>query len=148
MVSIFSKRFIQDVFHVNNCSIFFLSISKLSKDLNYEVIFKRESVIFHDLLIKERIGEDYLENGLYFLSMNKSIFNARKNKDLYELWHKRVGYPSDKIFKFIFDFSKDYCTKCEVCSLSKHTIFFFVISIPRLVICLNLFILTFRDLLL
>jgi hypothetical protein len=85
MVSIFPKRFIQDVFHVNNYSINLLSFSKLSKDLNCEVIFKMKSVIFQDLLTKEKISEDYLENGLYFLSTNKSIFNTRKNKDLCEL---------------------------------------------------------------
>jgi hypothetical protein len=96
MVSIFSKIFIQDVFHVNNYSINLLSISKLSKDLNCEVIFKMESVIFQDLLTKEKIDEGYLENGLYFLSTNKSIFNTRKNNDLCELWHKRAGHPSDK----------------------------------------------------
>jgi GAG-pre-integrase domain len=124
MVSIFPKRFIQDVFYVNNYSINLLSISKLSKDLNCEIIFKMKSIIFQDLLTKEKIDEGYLENGLYFFSTNKLIFNTRKNEILCELWHKRVGHPSDKIFKFIFDFSKDYCTKCEVCSLSKHIIFF------------------------
>jgi hypothetical protein len=38
MISIFPKRFIQDVFHVEKCSINLLSISKLSNDLNCEVI--------------------------------------------------------------------------------------------------------------
>jgi hypothetical protein len=84
MVSIFSKIFIQDVFHVNNCLVNLLSISKLSKDLNCEVIFKMENVIFQDLLTKEKIGKGYLENNIYFLSTNKSIFNTRKNKDLCE----------------------------------------------------------------
>jgi hypothetical protein len=43
-----------------------------------------ENVIFQDLLIKEKIGEGYLENDIYFLSTKKSIFNTRKNKDLCE----------------------------------------------------------------
>jgi hypothetical protein len=42
MISIFfKKKIIQDVFHINNCSINLLSISKLSKDLNYEIILKK-----------------------------------------------------------------------------------------------------------
>jgi GAG-pre-integrase domain len=121
IISIFPKRYIQNVFHVDNCSIKLLSISKLSKDLNCEVIFKRENVFFQDLLTKEKICEDHLENGLYFFSTNKFIFNIKNNEDLCELWHKRVGHPSNKIFKFMFDFSKDYSLNCEVCSLAKHT---------------------------
>jgi hypothetical protein len=46
MISIFSKRFIQDVFYVEKYSVNLLSISKLFKDLNYKVIFKKENVIF------------------------------------------------------------------------------------------------------
>jgi hypothetical protein len=66
MISIFPKRFIQDVFHVEKCSINLLSISKLANDLNCEVIFKKKNVIFQDPLTKEKIGEGYLETGLYF----------------------------------------------------------------------------------
>jgi GAG-pre-integrase domain len=78
-------------------------------------------VIFQDLVIREKIGEGHLENGLYFLDSNKSIFNSRKYDNLSELWHKRVGHPSDKILNYMFEFSKDYCSKCEICKLAKHT---------------------------
>jgi hypothetical protein len=74
-----------------------LSISKLSKELNYEIIFKGKIMIFEDLVTKELIGEGHLENGLYILDNNKSFFNHKKNDNLSELWHKRVGHPSDKI---------------------------------------------------
>jgi GAG-pre-integrase domain len=97
-----------------------LSISKLSKDLNCEVIFKKESVFFQDLLTKEKIGEGHQREAFIF-STNKFVFNVKKNEDLCELWHKRVGHPSNKIFKFMFDFFKDYSLNCEVCSLAKHT---------------------------
>jgi hypothetical protein len=55
MISIFPKRFIQDVFHVEKCSINLLSISKLANDLNCEVI--KKNMIFQDPLTKEKIGE-------------------------------------------------------------------------------------------
>jgi hypothetical protein len=74
MISIFSKRYIQDIFHVDNCSINLLSISKLSKDLNCEVIFKKENVFFQDLLTNEKIGEGHLENGLYFFEYEQIHF--------------------------------------------------------------------------
>jgi hypothetical protein len=120
VISIFPKIFIQDVFYVEKCSINLLSISKLANDLNYEVIFKKKNMIFQDPLTKEKIGEGYLENNLYFLSTNKSCFNAKKNY-LYKVWNKRMGHPSDKILKLIVNGSQNYCSNCEVCSLANHT---------------------------
>jgi hypothetical protein len=46
MVSIFPKKFLQDVFYVENCSVNLLSISKLAKELNCEIIFKEKNVVF------------------------------------------------------------------------------------------------------
>jgi hypothetical protein len=57
MISIFPKKFLQDVFYVENCSVNLLSISKLSKELNCEIIFKEKIMIFQDLVTKEKIGE-------------------------------------------------------------------------------------------
>jgi GAG-pre-integrase domain len=52
------------------------------------------------------------------LDSNKSIFHNRKDDDLNELWHKRVGHMSDKIISHMFNFSKNYCSKCEVCKFT------------------------------
>jgi hypothetical protein len=82
MISVFSKKYLQDVFYVENCSVNLLSISKLSKELNCEIVFKEKIMIFQDLITKEKIGEGHLENDLYFLDSNKSIFNSRKDDNL------------------------------------------------------------------
>jgi hypothetical protein len=42
MISMFKKRFLQDIFYIENYSVNLLSISKLFKDLNYEIIFKEK----------------------------------------------------------------------------------------------------------
>jgi GAG-pre-integrase domain len=55
------------------------------------------------------------------LNSNKFLFNSRKDEELSELWHKRVGHHSDKILKSMFKFFKEYYNKCEVCRLAKHT---------------------------
>jgi GAG-pre-integrase domain len=144
MISIFPKRFFQDVFYVEKYSISLLSISKVTKDLNCEVIFKKKNMIFQDPLTKEKIGEGYLENCLYFFSTNKSCFNAKKN-DLYEAWHKRVGHPSNKILKLMVDVSKNYCSNYEVCSLAKHTKLTFCNSNSKVMKNLLSFILMFED---
>jgi hypothetical protein len=121
MVSLFKNNYLQDVFHVENYTINLLSISKHSRDLNYEVILKPKSVNFQDLNTKEIIAEGYLENGLYFLSRNKEIFYTQKNEDLNKLWHKRVGHHSDKILKLMFKFSNIDCSNYEICKLVKQT---------------------------
>ena len=66
------------------------------------------------------IGEGFFQNGLYFLNNQKFNFNT-KIQDMGSLWHKRIGHPSDKILKYIFDFSNLDCSNCEVCKLAKHT---------------------------
>jgi GAG-pre-integrase domain len=127
-ISIFSKCFLQDIFFVENYSVNLLSISKLAKELNCEIIFKENIMIFQDLITKEKIGEGFLENGLYFLDSNKSNFNITKDGDLGKLLHKRVGHPSDKILKTMFNFVNldcNNCEVCEVCKLAKHTKLFF-----------------------
>ena len=66
------------------------------------------------------IGEGYLENGLYFLNEEKFNFNAKK-EEMSILWHKRIGHPSDKILKSLFNFSSLNNNDCEICKLGKHT---------------------------
>ena len=121
MISILNKNFLQDVFYIENCTVNLLSISKLTKELNCQIIFDQDNVIFQDQITKEKIGEGFLENGLYFLDSNKRILNTKRDEDLSNLLHKRVGHPSDKILKIMFNFSKDFCNKCDVCKFAKQT---------------------------
>jgi hypothetical protein len=67
MISMFKKKIFKIFFYFENYSVNLLSITKLFKDLNCEIIFKEKNIIFHDLVTKEMIGEGNLENDLYFL---------------------------------------------------------------------------------
>jgi GAG-pre-integrase domain len=78
-------------------------------------------VIFQEWITRNVIGKGFLENELYFLNEEKNIFSAKKNEELGALWHRRIGHPSDKILRYIFDFKKLDCSNCEVCKLEKHT---------------------------
>ena len=59
MISILDNLFLQDVFYVENCSVNLLSISKLSRELNCEVIFQQNIVIFQDIVTKQQIGKGF-----------------------------------------------------------------------------------------
>ena len=49
-------------------------------------------------------------------------------QDMRHLWHRRIGHPSDKTLKCIFEFSNLDCSNCEVCKFAKHTRLPFVTS--------------------
>ena len=66
MISIMDKNFLQDVFFVENCSVNLLSISKLSRELNCEVIFQKNIVIFQDIVTKEKIDKGFFEMAYIF----------------------------------------------------------------------------------
>ena len=89
--------------------------------MNCEITFKHNNVILYDVITKENIGEGFLEHGLYFLDSNKLILSTKRDENLSSLWHKRVGHPSDKILKLLFDIPKEFCNKCEVCRIAKQT---------------------------
>jgi GAG-pre-integrase domain len=72
------------------------------------------------------IGEGYLQNGLYFLNIHRYGLNSKVQDN--NLWHKRVGHPSDWILKYIFNFQNIDCSKCETYKLAKHTRLSFVTS--------------------
>ena len=82
---------------------------------------------FQDLTSKRMIGDGVFRNGLYILNSQKCNFNT-KIQDKGSLWHRRIGHPSDKILKYVFDLANIDCSKCEVCKLAKHTRLPFVIS--------------------
>jgi Integrase core domain/GAG-pre-integrase domain len=67
------------------------------------------------------IGEGYLQNGLYNVGERKYNFNIKKDEELGKLLHKRIGHPSDRVLKCLFDFPKLDCSSCEICNLGKHT---------------------------
>jgi hypothetical protein len=63
-IDLFSNE-ISKVLYVQNCPTNLLSISKITQELNYEIIFSSKSIIFQEWKTRNVIGEGFLENGLY-----------------------------------------------------------------------------------
>jgi GAG-pre-integrase domain len=126
-IKLFSKK-ISNVLHVKNYSSNLLSINKLSKELNCEIIFTSKKVFFQEWVTKKNIGEEFLQNRLYILQEEKDTLCIRKEEKIGSLWHKRIGNPSDNILKNIFYFKSLDCSCCEVCKLGKHTRLLFNLS--------------------
>jgi Integrase core domain/GAG-pre-integrase domain len=53
--------------------------------------------------------------------ITKFNFNIRRKDQLSILWHQRIGHPSDRVFKNLFNFSNLDNSSCETCKLGKLT---------------------------
>lgn len=108
--------------YVPNFASNLLSVSKVTKDLNCFVIFGPNKVIFQDITTGKRIGEGKLQNGLYMLEDKKRVFNASKEHNDHELWHARLGHPSNLILKSLIpDLNVDNTYSCEACIFGKQS---------------------------
>jgi hypothetical protein len=82
----FKKQF--NVLHVQNCSSNLLFINKISQELNCEIIFLSKNIFFQDQITENVTGEGFLENRLYILKEEKSIYSVKK-EIVGTLWHKK-----------------------------------------------------------
>lgn len=101
-----------------------LYISKITKDLNCRAIFTTNSIIFQDCNTKKTISEGLLENGFYTLNIEStipsSIALAAQDNKLPNLWHNRMGHPSNLILLKLFPFLNKKLDHCESCVLTKQ----------------------------
>ena len=124
---IFCNKKIFNVIYLDTFPINLLSVKKLTQELNCDVIFSCKNVVFQDRETGTKIGEGFLENGHYLLN-SKIIFCASAKIVNSDLWHKRLGHPSDKILNSILDFKNLNCSNCEICKLAKQTKLHFSLS--------------------
>ena len=121
-----------DVLHVPKLACNLLSISKLTKDLDYSVQFLPSHCEFQEVTSGNRIGSAKELGGLYYFEddnfENKQAFTAscassslfRKNEIM--LWHFRLGHPNFQYLKHLFPslFRNKDVFQCEICQLAKH----------------------------
>ena len=73
--------------------------------------------------MKELIGTRVRRDGLYYFSKPEFVSTVEATSNL-ELWHRRLGHPSEKVVKLIphVKNNKDSLDKgCEVCMRAKHS---------------------------
>ena len=76
--------------------------------------------------MKEQIGTGNKKDGLYYFAGNNSIHHVSVSSttSLLELWHKRLGHPSEKIVKLLpllCNHKGSLDPHCETCFRSKHS---------------------------
>jgi Integrase core domain/gag-polypeptide of LTR copia-type/GAG-pre-integrase domain len=95
-----------------------LSISKCTNQLDCNVIFTPQKVVFQDRTTGRKIGEGSLKEGLYVLESGQLALSAKDTLNT-ELWHKRLGHPSSLVLKNLnLPFAHDF-NNCEPCQFAK-----------------------------
>jgi GAG-pre-integrase domain len=96
-----------------------LSVSKLTQDLNYNVIFSPNKILFQDRLLGKKIGEGHLKNRLYYLNNNSNTcFISSSMISRNKLLHQRFGHLSDQVLNKLFCYNLD-SSDCDIYKLSK-----------------------------
>ena len=133
---------LSNVLHVPQFHHNLLSIHKLAKDTDCEVVFKPESCVITSTKTKDVLGVGKMNQGLYYLSFDVPMtsgkaMSGQASKQVkmpgdsptavstYSLWHKRLGHASLSKMKRIPELK--LCTEqhmdqvCLTCPMAKMT---------------------------
>jgi hypothetical protein len=118
-INLFNKP-IKNVLYIPIFPFNLLSVGKITRELNCNVIFSPSFVTFQDRVTGRTIGEGSLENGLYIVKQQKCTFSSIK-ESLNKLWHCRMDHPSDRVLSKIIYLSDLNSSCCEVYNFAKQT---------------------------
>ena len=109
------------VLYTLECPFNLISISKITRTLNYSIIFSDKFVTLQDQSTGKTIGIGRESQGLYHLTSQSSPAVC-VSTDAPLLIHNRLGHPSISTFqKMVPRLSTLSSLACESCQLGKHT---------------------------
>ena len=115
---IFSKEI--DVTVVPELKANLLSISKCTNQWNCNVLFTPQRVVFQDRTSGKKIGDGRMVDGLYLIEPDISALAVTQaGVSSAELWHRRLGHPSNKILQILNLSSLNKVKTCDPCQFAK-----------------------------
>nr|XP_016489384.1 PREDICTED: uncharacterized protein LOC107809293 [Nicotiana tabacum] len=121
---------LSSVLHVPEFPVNLLSVSAITKKLNYSVEFFPDHYVFQNLQTTKRIGSGTLHDDLYWIDgirdSSQAFFGGNKdvNQEIIR-WHRELGQPSffasKKLYPSLFyriEFESLFCIACE---FARHT---------------------------
>ena len=119
-----NKIFLKRVLFAPELSCNLISVSQLIDDLNCIVQFTNTTCVIQDPS-RELIGTSIRRDGLFYFDVDKTIQQTSVNavSSPLDLWHKRMGHPSEKVVKLlppVFSCKGSLNKACEVCFRAKH----------------------------
>ena len=98
-VCVSDKITLTGVLYVPNLSCNLISVSQLNDDSRTIIQFDSHICAIQDQT-KELIGTGVRRDGLYYSSKPEFVSTVEATSNL-ELWHRRLGHPSEKVVKLI-----------------------------------------------
>lgn len=118
-----------------NCSL--ISVSHLVSDNQCTVQFTPSLCAIHDLPSGTLIGAGERRGGLYFFR-KVAVAHVVGDSDLslFDLWHQRLGHPSEKVVKMLpavrsSSLRKKLSKVCDICPMAKQTRDSFPVSLNK-----------------
>ena len=117
---------LKNVLYVPSLKCNLISIGQLLKEKDYIVTFTDSFCVIQDRTSRNPIGVGKLRNGVYYYKpLQGEKVNAVKVEEKYELWHRRLGHPSDRVLASIHSLGnnvmkgiEDYV--CDSCCRGKQ----------------------------
>ena len=143
-VKLSTSLILKNVFFVPSLNCNLISISQLLDEQRCDILFTRNSCFLQDRISRMVIGAGERRGGLYYFSelpkVSQSSLLAIRGSDL-ELWHSRLGHPSEAILRSLPFISSSTSVKnnsCETCYHAKHTRDVFFDNFNKAIRCFEL----------
>ncbi|KAM0007349.1 putative RNA-directed DNA polymerase [Helianthus debilis subsp. tardiflorus] len=115
---------LKDVFYVPEYHVNLLSVHRLARDNDIKVVFNEDSCVLQDSKSKRVLVTGSQDSGLYFVGKNGNSMNVCFNSYVKaNLWHSRLGHPSDQVLAVLkdhFDVKSIEHGPCDVCHRAKQ----------------------------
>ncbi|XP_052620925.1 uncharacterized protein LOC128126829 [Lactuca sativa] len=119
-----------DVFAVPDFNVNLLSVHKVYKDSNCEVVFNEHNCKIQDLQSKVMVGNGRESGGLYYI--NSAPLGSLSNSSISSFvccvskltWHNRLGHPSDQVLSSLrhrLKIGSEVLPPCDICHKAKQT---------------------------
>ncbi|GAA0148852.1 hypothetical protein LIER_08181 [Lithospermum erythrorhizon] len=138
-----SSHFVlRDVLYVPQFTCNLISVTQLTNSMNCVVKITKNVCIIQDPISRNLIGLGERRNGLYYFCSAPEAWLLHVNRKVSpDLWHRRLGHPSDRVVKAL-PFISSTCTlsnkACIVCHQTKHSRDSFVSSEHKATRCFEL----------